>query len=89
MGKDNCVLHPPEGLQAIHGFYYKKNQIILLYSTSSRDDTWIKIYKDNHTNNNDIINWCNGQSVEYQLLDKKNSRLYEAFMKEKLNRDVM
>lgn len=83
MGKDNSVLHPPEGLQAIHGFYYKKNQIILLYSTSYRDDSWINIYKDNHDNNNDIVSWCQGHGIYYEFLNRKNTKIYEKFVQNK------
>lgn len=82
MKKNNSVLHPPEGLQSIHGFYYRKNQIILLYSTSFKEDSWIEIYKENHINNNDIIYWCQGHGINYQLLDKKSSKVYIKFVRD-------
>ena len=84
----NSILHPPEGLQAIYGFYYRKNQIVLLYSTSSREDSWIEIYKENHFDNNDIIDWCQSHRICYQLLDKKCSKVYKQFMNEMLNREL-
>lgn len=88
MGKENCVLHPPEGLQAIHGFYYKKNQIILMYSTSYRDDSWINIYKDNHVNNSDIVRWCQDHGINYEFLNRKNARIFERFVQHKES-DIM
>lgn len=85
MEQHKKILHPPEGLRSIHGFYYKKGQIILLYSTSSREDAWIEIYKENHFNNKDIINWCQSHYISYQILDNKNSKIYKAFIREKTN----
>ena len=82
MEKKHCILQPPEDLWAIHGFYFKKNQIILLYSTSAREDSWIEIYKENHTNNNEIICWCQGHGINYQLLDKKCSKVYQKFVRD-------
>ena len=80
---NDCILHPPENLRSIQGFFYGRNQIVLLYTTSSREDSWIEIYKSNHIYNDDIIEWCQGHGIAYQLLSKKCSKVFKKFMKEK------
>lgn len=82
------ILFPPEGVEGIHAFGYEKNQIILLYSTSSREESWINIYKNNHTCTNDIIPWCQGHGIAYQLLGKRLSNAFRRFMCEKMSEEM-
>lgn len=82
MRRQDRILHPPEDLKEIHAFYYNNKQIILLYSISSIQSEWIKIYKENHSYNQDIETWCQSHYVSYEVLNKRCSRVFEKFIRE-------
>lgn len=75
------ILTPPDNLKEIHGFWYKRNRIILLYSSSQTQSSWISIYKDNHSSYGDIIPWCESHGISFQILDRKYSNAYADFVK--------
>lgn len=81
MRQQGKILHPPEDLKEIHAFYYNNNQIVLLYSISSAQSEWIKIYKKNHSDNQDIESWCRNRKKTDFLLQNLKGRIFLAFKK--------
>ena len=75
------ILTPPDNVKEIHGFWYKHNRIILLYSSSQTESHWISIYENNHSTYSDIIPWCESHGISFQILDRKCSKVYADFTK--------